>query len=161
PLNHITATHAAASVRELNTHTPAILLPEHYTVQQLEQLAQIRSRVRGSMTTASPPAFCHHIQPRAFAVALQGPTGRIIDVDTMSCKVFFNLGNEKTPGHADDTASLKLKPTAAFAAVRGLAGQRLSQSQLAEWIEDWASFLRVVGTQGEDIPVGVAVQKIR
>lgn len=160
-LNQITATHAAAAGRELNTHTPAILLPEHYSVQQLEKLQEFRSRFRGSMTTTSLPDFCAHVQRRVENKGPDDVADGFIDADTMSCKVFFNLGDEESPGHADDTASLKLKPTAAFAAVRGLAGQRLSQSQLAEWIEDWASFLRVVGTQGEDIPVGVAVQKIR
>lgn len=160
-LNQITATHAAAAGRELNTHTPAILLPEHYAVQQLEKLQEFRSRFRGSMTTTSLPDFCAHVQRRVEAKGPDGIADGFIDADTMSCRVFFNLGDEESPGHADDTASLKLKPTAPFAAARAIAGQRLSQSQLAEWIEDWASFLRVVGTEGEDIPVGVAVQKIR
>jgi|SRR5690554_937653 len=160
-LNQITATHAAATGRELATHTPAILVPENYAVHNLEKLLEHRSRFRGSLTTNSLPDFCAYVIRRADPANDVHGTDAFIDADSMSCKVFFNLGSESNPGHADDTASLKLKPTAAFAAMRAIAGQRLSQTELAEWIEDWATYLRVIGTQGEDIPVGVAVQKIR
>src|SRR5690606_12203445 len=159
--NQITATHAAATGRELATHTPAIMVPENYAVEHLERLQKGRSRFRGSMTTDSLPDFCAYVVRRAGGDPSEYGADGFIDAGSMSCKVFFNLGNEAAPGHADDIAKLTLKPTAAYSAMRAIAGQRLSQTQLAEWMEDWAANLRVVGAQGEDIPVGVAVQKIR
>src|SRR5690606_13338377 len=38
----------------------------------------------------------------------------------------------------DDTATLTLKPTAAYTALLAAVGQRLDQQQLAEFLEDWA-----------------------
>lgn len=160
-LKEITATHAAANGRLLGTDTQAILVPENYLVQSVEHLNHNRARFRGRMSTNSLPDFCRYVERRATGQHAAPEAAGFIDADSMSCQVFFNLGNEAEPGHADDTACLTLKPTAAYAAMRVIAGSRLSQTQLAEWMEDWAGNLRVTGTSGEDIPVGVAVQKIR
>ncbi|SDS02256.1 Uncharacterized conserved protein YfdQ, DUF2303 family [Halopseudomonas litoralis] len=160
-LNQITATHAAATGRELGTHTPAILLPEHYAVQNMERLHEYRARFRSCMKTNSLPDFCNYVERRTCGDQTAATEAGFIDADSMSCEVIFNLGDEAAPGHADDTATIKLKPTAAYAAMRAIAGSRVTQTQLAEWMEDWATNLKVTGTNGEDIPVGVAVQKIR
>lgn len=156
-LNQITATHTAAAGRSLETNTPTVLLPDQYLIQSLEHLQATRSRFRGTLTTKSLPEFCGYVE----RLANQSDVAAFVDADVMSCKAFFNLGDALCPGHADNTAVLSLKPTSGYAAVCELAGRQLSQQALAEWIEDWAAFLRVTGTQGEDIPVGVAVQKIR
>ena len=160
-LNQITATHAAAAGRPLGTFVPAVLVPENYELQNIERLQELRSRFRGAMTTTSMPDFCAHVERRADELDGEPTPSGFIDPDAMCCKVFFNLGDAASPGHADDTAALSLKPTAAYAALHQIAGKALSQAQLAEWMEDWAAYLKVVGTEGEDITVGVAVQKIR
>lgn len=160
-LNQITATHAAATARPLGTHTPAIIVPENYELCDTERLQEHRSRFRGNMATRSLPDFCAYVERRADDFEGEPTPSGFIDVDTMRCRVFFNLGDAGQPGHADDTADLVLKPTAAFAALQQIAGKALSQAQLAEWMEDWSASLKVVGTEGEAITVGVAVQKIR
>lgn len=160
-LNQITATHAAANGRPLDTHMPSILVPDNYELRNTEYLQELRSRFRGSMATRSMPDFCAYVERRVDDLEDDPTPSGFIDVDSMRCKVFFNLGDADRPGHADDTAELALKPTAAFAALQQIAGRALSQAQLAEWMEDWAANLKVVGTEGEDITVGVAVQKIR
>lgn len=160
-LNQINATHTAATGRKLDTFKPAILVPEHYAVKNIEHLQEGRSRFRGGMATRSMPDFCAYVERRANEFEGEPTPCGFIDVDSMRCKVFFNLGDVGQPGHADDTAELQLKPTAAFAALHQVAGKPLSQAQLAEWMEDWAANLKVVGTEGESITVGVAVQKIR
>lgn len=156
-LNQITATHAAAAGRELETDTPAMLVPDGYAIQKTEHLQEGRSRFRGRLSTNSMPEFCGYVSRRAANVDIAA----FIDADDMSCQAFFNLGSELNPGHADDIAVVKLKPTAGYKAVTNIAGAGLTQAELAEWMEDWAAGLKVVGAQGEDIPVGVAVQKIR
>lgn len=160
-LNQITATHAAASGRLLGTFTPTILVPENYELRNAEHLQELRSRFRGRMATRSMPDFCKYVERRTDEQESAPAPSGFIDVDNMCCQVFFNLGDTESPGHADDTAELTLKPTAAFAALQQIAGRALSQAQLAEWMEDWSANLKVVGNQGEDIPVGVAVQKVR
>lgn len=159
-LNQLTSTHAAATGRPLDTHTPAIIVPDNFMVQNVEHLEELRSRFRGTMSTQSLPDFCTYVERRAKESDRHTPQG-FIDADSMSCRMFFNLGDFVEPGHADDTSALTLKPTAAFASMLAIAGKRLGQTELAEWMEDWSAALKVTSTNGEDIPVGAAVQKIR
>ncbi|MND99771.1 hypothetical protein D3C80_921630 [compost metagenome] len=118
-----------------------------------------RSRFRGVLSTSSLGEFCTYVTDRAgtldvtsldgaakLPAAVGGAKG-FIDQDGMSCVVFFNLGDSDKPGHADDRAALKLKPTAAYKALSTLAGSTLSQKDLAEWMEDWAPYL--TATLGE------------
>lgn len=157
-LNQIVAHALAATQRNLGTDTPSIMLPEHYSVQSLESLAAGRSRFRGTLATESLDDFCKYVDLHTIA---EEPSQAFIDADAMSCKAFFNLGNEDSPGHADNTATLSLKPTAAYQALKAIANRPHTQQALAEWMEDWHTHLAVVGTKGEDISVHVAVQKIR
>ena len=49
-LNQITATHAVANGKPLDTFVPAALVPDQYRVQVLEHLHSMRSRFRGELT---------------------------------------------------------------------------------------------------------------
>jgi uncharacterized protein YfdQ (DUF2303 family) len=157
-LNQIIAHALAATQRNLGTDTPSIMLPEHYSVQSLEHLQADRARFRGALSTESLDDFCKYVADRS---TKENTTSAFIHAPTMSCKAFFNLGTEQAPGHGDHTASLILKPTAAYTALNAIAGEKLSQQALAEWIEDWNTHLVVLGKQGEEIAVAAAVQKIR
>ncbi|HCA24819.1 MAG TPA: hypothetical protein DEP32_11710 [Pseudomonas sp.] len=157
-LNQITATHAAATGKPLNTFVPAALVPDQYSVQTLEHLEMERSRFRGRLSTQSFRDFCTYVEQH------QGESDKpagFVDADAMACQVLFNLGDIAAPGHGDDSATLTLKPTAAFNALRQIAGKTLKQSQLAEWMEDWHDFLEVRDTTGTIMATAVAVQKVR
>lgn len=157
-LNQITATHAVATGKALNTFVPAALVPDQYSVKTLEHLEMERSRFRGQLSTQSFRDFCKYVEQHQKDKA--SPSG-FVDADSMACQVLFNLGDIVAPGHGDDSATLTLKPTAAFNALRQIAGKTLKQSQLAEWMEDWHDFLKVKDADGKDMNVAVAVQKIR
>ncbi len=135
--------HLAAAGKPLDTEMPTVLLPDSAKVVNLEAFQPGRSRFRGALDTASLADFCTYVLDRKVSGA-QG----FVDQDAMSCRVIFNLGDLEHPGHADDTASLKLKPTAAYKALTAIAGSALSQKDLAEWMEDWSQFL--TATAGED-----------
>lgn len=79
----------------------------------------------------------------------------------MSCQVIFNLGDSNVAGHADDSASLSLEPTAAYAALQRLAGKSLSQKDLAEWMEDWRDFLKAVAPDDQELPLVQAIAAVR
>ncbi|MCF5225981.1 DUF2303 family protein, partial [Pseudomonas syringae] len=98
-----------ADGRSLHTVTPTIVLPEGVKVVNMEQYSAGRSRFRGTCSTNSLADFAKYVSDRAAADA-KG----FINQDEMTCSVLFNLGNEEVPGHADDRAVLKLKPTAAY-----------------------------------------------
>ncbi|ROZ80923.1 DUF2303 family protein [Pseudomonas neustonica] len=157
-LERITDTHAAANGKPLNTNTPAILLPHQFSVESLEQLEAHRARFRGRLATQSFRDFCAYVEQHQKLDDL--PQG-FVDQDDMSCTVLFNLGDQNLPGHGDDKATLKLKPTAAFKAMQQMAGRAHKQADLAEWMEDWHEFITVLDSTGEGMPVSAAVQKIR
>ena len=157
-LNQITATHAVANGKALETNTPAVLVPDQFSIKTLEHLHEMRSRFRGELSTQSFRDFCAYVERHQSDT---DPPAGFVDADAMACQVLFNLGDHVEPGHGDDSATLTLKPTAAFNALRQIAGKTLKQSQLAEWMEDWHDFLEVRDTTGTIMATAVAVQKVR
>ena len=157
-LNQITDTAHVACGRPINSFVPTIALPSTYKLANLEHLQEFRSRFRGQLRTESIADFCKYVKEhRADGYATNG----FIDAERMACNAIFNLGHIEEPGHGDDEALLILKPTAAFKALQQIAGQHLSQTQLAEWMEDWHDYIQVVDANGETMEVAAAVQKIR
>lgn len=152
----ITDTALIAEGKELNTVTPTIVLPEGAKVVNLEQFGAGRSRFRGTFSTNSLADFAKYVSDRAVADA-KG----FINQDEMTCSVLFNLGNEEVPGHADDRAVLKLKPTAAYQAVQAISGRAMSQKDMSDWIEDWHSTLSAVGDDLQNIPLAKAIAAVR
>lgn len=157
--NAIVQTHAAANGKPLATQTPAVLVPDQFEVKSLEHLQSLRARFRGHLSTESFSDFCQYVQRHGDNEEI--PPKAFINAETMSCTTFFNLGDQTEPGHGDDRALLRLKPTAAFKAMQQIAGKSLKQSELAEWMEDWHLNLKVEDSEGKSIPTAAAVQKIR
>lgn len=155
-LNQLTDTAQVATGKNVDSFTPSILLPNSFKLQNIEHLQQFRSRFRGQLRTESIADFCKYVEEHK-----EENADGFIDADKMACNVIFNLGYIEEPGHADDEALLVLKPTAAFKAMQQIAGQHLSQTQLAEWMEDWNSYLQVIDDRGEAMEVAAAVQKVR
>lgn len=152
----ITDTALIADGKELNTITPTIVLPEATKIVNLEQFGAGRSRFRGTFSTNSLTDFAKYVSDRAVADA-KG----FINQDEMTCSVLFNLGNEEVPGHADDRAVLKLKPTAAYQAVQAISGKAMSQKDMSDWIEDWHGTLSAVGDELQNIPLAKAIAAVR
>ncbi|UQY33792.1 YfdQ family protein [Pseudomonas fulva] len=138
-LQHIEAQALIASGTRIEVPggTTLAVLPEAARTLNLEQYQELRNRFRGDLKTHSLRDFCNYVTNHVDDLSAAGPSG-FINQDNMSAQVLFNLGNPDTAGHADDTATLTLKPTAAFKAVEAIVGQKLSQQALAEWLEDWA-----------------------
>jgi len=152
----ITDTALIAEGKELGTYTPTIVLPEGAKVVNLEQYSSGRSRFRGTFSTSSLQDFSTYVIDRNVDDA-KG----FINQDEMSCSVLFNLGSEEVPGHADDRAVLKLKPTAAYQAVQAISGRAMSQKDMSDWIEDWHSTLTAVGDELQNIPLAKAIAAVR
>lgn len=154
-LEHILAqAHAATSLPA--TLVPLTALPADVKIHDLERFQALRSRFRGTLSTSSLRDFADYTINRN-GVEAQG----FVNQEDMSCKVFFNLGDKITPGHADDVAILKLKPTAAFKALQEIAGKKLSQRELAEWIEDWHLNLQATQEGGKAMTISAAVASVR
>lgn len=130
-------------------------LPDNYKIHDLEKYLAERRRFRGALTTASLSDFVAYVKGHA------GGEG-FIDGDQLSAKVFFNLGNVDAPGHADWTATLQLKATAAYRALLAVNGQRKTQRDMIEWLEDWNRYLgALTGEANNAITIGAAIEAIR
>ncbi|MCP3790629.1 MULTISPECIES: DUF2303 family protein [Pseudomonas] len=146
----------AAAGKQLDTHAPVALVPDGAKVVDLERFQNYRSRFRGTYSTHSLADF------GAYVVERSAPAARgFIDQDAMSCTVLFNLGTPDQPGHADDRAVLRLKPSAAFAAVQAVCGQPLAQKSMSDWIEDWNQHLAASDENGATMSITKAIAAVR
>ena len=152
----ITDTALEANGKQLETLVPTVVLPEGSKVIDLEKFQSGRSRFRGTYSTHSLADFSAYVVERA-AIGARG----FIDQDAMSCVLLFNLGTAEEPGHADDRAVLKLKPTAGYTAAQQIGGRGISQKDLSDWIEDWHQYLTPVDEAGNAIPVAKAIAAVR
>ncbi|QYX54396.1 YfdQ family protein [Pseudomonas sp. S07E 245] len=155
-LQLITDNALAAAGKELETDTPVVLIPEGSKVVDLERFQHGRSRFRGTYSTHSLVDFGAYVVERA------APDARgFIDQDAMSCVMLFNLGTPDLPGHADDRAVLRLKASAAFAAVQAVCGQALAQKAMSDWIEDWNQHLAATDENGATMSIAKAIAAVR
>ncbi|WP_131055248.1 YfdQ family protein [Raoultella planticola] len=137
---------------------PTTILPDGTTVASLERFALERFRFRGAMDTTSIDDFVRY----SVAYAQEEEKARcFIDADNMLARSIFNIGTLDNPGHADNVASIKLKKTAPFRALLAINGDRLSQKQIAEWLEDWSDFLLAFDAEGQTIDISKAAQAVR
>src|SRR5690606_7586883 len=133
------------------------VVPESPALKSLEPFQVARNRRRGTMRTTALRDFIEYVNRHSAAET--GPAC-FVDQDEMSALVLFNLGTTKQAGHGDDAAELNLKPTAAFASLRGMVGRSLTQQQLAEWLEDWAPHIQAHAGD-EMLPIAAAITGIR
>lgn len=145
-----------ANAKTLETHTPTIALPDSVKLHSLEKFQFNRSRFRGALTTSSLNDFSGYVLTNA-----DGNSSGFVDSDDMSCTVYFNLGDQDTPGHADFRATLNLKKTAAFIALERAASCKHSQKELSDFIEDWAPNLTALAADGTGIDLRRAAGAIR
>jgi len=124
----------------LDTDTPAIILTSRDGTQRVESLEHLqpgRSRLRGKFTSTALQDFADFVVTRHESAADLAPAQGFIDTDKMTATVFFNLGDHEHPGHGDHLATLALKPTAAYAAMRDACSKPLGQRELHDFLEDW------------------------
>jgi len=136
---------------------PVVAVPDGVRIQSLETLRNGRYRFRGKLNTASVPDFVRYCKEYATAAGVRC----FIDADEMAAATIFNLGTLAEPGHADNTAKLKLKKTAPFTALLDIDGKKKVQKELAEWLEDWNEYLLAFTADGVAMDIKKAVAGVR
>lgn len=151
---------AAAKPIVIDGGSKVAVLPESATVVKLEQYQPMRDRFRGNLKTHALADFAKYVESHD-DTGPEGMAGRgFVDQDAMAATVIFNLGDQADAGHGDDTATLTLKPTAAYSALQSIIGKNLSQQALAEWLEDWAQHIQAKdGTT--DLQLVAAINAVR
>lgn len=130
-----------------------VALHESMQLHDLEKFNPTRFRFRGAMKTASIADFVAYVKAR------KGEG--YIDGDNLTAKVFFNLGDSENPGHADWFSTLALKPTAAYVALQGIDGKKLSQQEAVDFLEDWMPNAAGIGPEGEYVSVPKCIGILR
>ncbi len=136
---------------------PAIVLPNDFKVSSLENLQEGRFRFRGEMKTTSISDFVKY----SIKNAVEEGVSCFIDADEMSAETIFNIGTIGEPGHADNTALVKLKQTAPFSALLKIDGVKHRQKELAEWLEDWRDYLMAFDADGNVLDIKQAISAVR
>lgn len=144
----------AASKIKIESNEPVMLLPQAMSLESLEIFQASRSRFRGTMKTTLTADFANYI-------AKQKQAQIFINIERMTAKAFFNLGDNDNPGHGDHCAQLTPDQTPDFNEIVLQHGQRMPQKRLAEWLEEWRDNLSAIGPDDEEIPIKKAIAAIR
>lgn len=138
-------TQSSEAVAKAFKDKAVVMLPERFTERDLEEYLPARRRARGVMRTNTLKDFAEYTTTHKE----EGATV-FIDASEMSATSVLDLGTPAKPGHADNRAFLQLKKTAAYAAVLNVAqGRALSQTIVAEFLEDWTEFAKCYNDDGE------------
>lgn len=132
-------------------------LPNDFTIHDLERFMPSRRRLRGAMVTSVVPHFAAYaINNRELGAAV------FVDADQMAATAVLNLGDADIPGHADNTATLKLRQTAPYASLlRAGNGAAMKQADMAEWLEDWTPHITCTDADGRAISPKQAIAAVR
>lgn len=150
-----------ARANEAVTTQTIAALPKDFELHNLEKFDEQRRRFRGCMSTNSLDAFANYAKHNT-----QAECACFISADEMNATLIFNIGNEKEPGHCDNTAKITLEKTAAYKALLAILDKPSSQKDIAEFIEDWRDYITAWGAENEEgeclpIPLPRALHAIR
>lgn len=123
-------------------------------IVSLEDNYPERFRFRGNFATQSFKSFVDLVNERK-----DGET--FIDADSMTATTIFNIGTVEAPGQCDDTASLKLKRTAAYSAMLDSNGLKKTQMDFSDWVQEFADFITFKDGDGSVLDFAKSVAAIK
>lgn len=144
----------ASSLEAPETYFDKIILPAGVTVANLENFQKCRNQFRGNMNTESIKDFIAYCNAQSAGACF-------INREDMAAKAIFDIGTELDPGHCKHTGFIELRPTAAFMSMRSKHDKRLTQQELAEYLEDWREQMQLTDIDRKDIEVNAAIAAVR
>lgn len=144
-----------------NKHQSVIALHSDFRLESLERFELQRARFRGNFKTTEPDAFAAYAKEKSTENA-----SCFVNAKKMTADLIFNIGTIAAPGHCDDRANLGLEITAPYRALLAIVDKRLSQKEVAEFIEDWRQLMTASSEEDMDgnttaIPLARAIYAIR
>jgi uncharacterized protein YfdQ (DUF2303 family) len=138
--------------------TAVVALPSNFQKHDLEAFMPHRRRARGVMHTESIAAFVAYANEHH-----EDGASIFVNAAHMSAEAVLNLGTPDSPGHADNSAVVTLERSAAYAALKKHTDQNISQTQAAEFFEDWPAEIRCFkdSDSSEQIHVAKVVAALR
>lgn len=130
-------------------------IPKEFELTNLERFSNTRYRPRGTMATKNVADFAKYLESEG-----QDDGSRVfVDADAMRATAILNFTSDDGPGHCDNTATLTLEKTAAFAKLLAMDGSSKSQLDAAEFFEDFAPALKFFGKDADGNSIEIAVPK--
>jgi uncharacterized protein YfdQ (DUF2303 family) len=143
-----------------------IALPEGSSLHDLTQFDSVKRWFTGRYKTTSLEGFLGYVNDNI----KNGCSEIFISVEDMSACAIFDLYTiEKAPARAEHQALLKMKATPEYQAIKDLCGgvkhsvrdDKLSQREMAEWMEEWREFITPVDSSDKEINIARAINAIR
>lgn len=135
----------------------ALFAPESTKLHDLEKFLPHPRRFRGRFSTSNINSFTDYCKR-------QGDYLPTVFIDTENCPLsayaIFNLGNNDLPEHAEHVSDLELQDSPELAAVKKIVRNKLTQSELHDFIEDFQHML-VCKAQDEVLHVSAALAAVR
>jgi uncharacterized protein YfdQ (DUF2303 family) len=147
-IQELSQAQAITAANDVDNSSLFVALPSDFKIHDLEQFDACRRRARGNMQTTLIDGFAAYIQSHSEPGATVFAKG--IDNGRMTATAVLNLGTVDGPGHADNTSTLAIQRTAAYAALESRTVSGLTQKEAAEFIQDWASCIECFGANSED-----------
>jgi uncharacterized protein YfdQ (DUF2303 family) len=136
--------------------TTVATLPQHFNLHELEKFMPARRRQRGAMATNTVVDFAAYVLKHR-----QEGASVFVDQQAMQAQAVLNLGTTAVPGHADDIAVMKARPTAAFSALcKHTVGTGLTQREAAEFLEDWQPAIELFKDAAR-VPTPLGIEAVR
>ncbi len=133
-----------------------LVVPEGFQVKDFEAFMECRSSYRASFKTNSVSDFINYV------VGFDSDGSRcFIDSADMEANAVFDIGTVEQPGHQRNKASIKLDKTSAYTTLLRYSGERLSQKDFSDWLEDWADHISVINTADEEVEAKAAARAVR
>lgn len=159
-IKELTKAEAITAADKSIAHTAAgnvLALPTDYELHDLEVFLPQRRRARGTMATSVAEHFASYVEAH-----MEEGAAVFVDPDRMAASAVLNLGTPIDPGHADNIAALKLRQTAPYVALLGIAtGAPQKQTTVAEFLEDWGPHITCTDADGAEITLRQAVSAVR
>ncbi|KFA99444.1 DUF2303 family protein [Vibrio sp. ER1A] len=143
-------------IKESNTKSTIIALPNDYVMKDLEEFKTHRDSFRGTFKTG----LITEIAKYAKVYSAEG-SAAFVDVDFMSAEITFDIGTVELPLHQRHTAKCALKKTAPFKTLLGVNGHKMDQRQIAEWLEDYSEYLTPISGGENPLDMTQAITALR
>lgn len=126
-------------------------------VIDLEKFSSRKRRFNGNYTTSSIASLAD------FAKENVNPehTPTCFIEDDGKATLILNFGTNDDPLHQDLRAMIELKKTPVFKSLIEITDTRLKQRELAEFIEDFNTYITALDAQGNEINLNTAISAIR
>jgi uncharacterized protein YfdQ (DUF2303 family) len=138
-------------------HIDAVLAPQGTTVVSLEHLAEHPARLRQTFKTQRISDFV------AYVNSAQGKNKPTVYVSRRGneASAIIDHGDEKLPGWGSHCAELTSVKTCGFQALETLCAKPRSQSELIDYLEDWAAEGVECLVSGEGVSASAAIAAVR